>query len=319
MTAPAVLDPPAAVALVDLILARLLPAKSNLPTHKLRADLAPLFREPPSTAAVADALAELRADGLVTPKGQRLTDAGRARALAFLGVEAVPGRGDWAAVKSRCLLPMALGRDAPTDAKRLAALQLTRALGLPLGPDPTLGAALEAVACRELGFPEVTTFAALKRAALARAVGSDQPLAPKAAEVVVPRVLLNLARGGVRGAILADWVAGRPAPRPPADEPFDLEMFAATVQSAARDCPTGRFGGNKVFISHVWRQLRDEPRFAPLGLDGFKAKLVDANRADLLTLSRADLVQLMDPADVRESETTFLTAVFHFVAAEGRP
>ncbi|QDU24247.1 hypothetical protein [Urbifossiella limnaea] len=316
-----VLAPPTGVALADLILARLLPAKTSLAPTKLRADLSPLFRGPPSADALADAVAELRAAGLVSAKGLRLTDAGRERARAFLGVEALPGKGDWSAVKSRCLLPMALGRDAPTDAKRLAALQLTKALGLPLGPNPTLAAVVEAIACRELGFPELTTLAAVKRAALARAFGADVSLTPKAAEAVVPRVLLNLKGDGVRGAILADWVAAQSArvPRPAAEEPFDLEMFAATVRAVARDCPTGRFGGNKVFISHLWWQLRDEPRFAALGADGFKTKLVDANRAGLLTLSRADLVQLMDPEDVRASETTFLTAVFHFVAVEDAP
>jgi hypothetical protein len=88
------------------------------------------------------------------------------------------------------------------------------------------------------------------------------------------------------------------------------------VTAVARKCPTGWFGDNKVFISHVWKQLRSEPRFAPLGLGGFKQKLVEANRANLLTLSRADLVQLMDPTDVRESEITYLTATFHFILVE---
>jgi hypothetical protein len=46
---------------------------------------------------------------------------------------------------------------------------------------------------------------------------------------------------------------------------------------------------------------------------GFKDRLIEANRQGLIRLSRADLVEAMDPADVRASETTWLNAVFHFV------
>ena len=95
-----------------------------------------------------------------------------------------------------------------------------------------------------------------------------------------------------------------------------MKTFASVVKAAARASPTGRFGDNKVFISHLWRQLRTDPRFAALGPAGFKARLVEAHRADLLTLSRADLVQLMDPADVSESETPYLNAAFHFVLVD---
>ncbi len=328
MTDPAVLDvPPTAPPtgpLADLILARLLPAKKSLAPAKLRADLAPLFRDLSPADEFGDVLAALRAAGLVTPRGQVLTDAGRARALAFLGVERVPGRGDWAAVKAKCLLPKALGQTPPKDAKRLAALLLMRKLGLPVGTGSTLAAVFEAIACRELGFPDAVSLKALIPTLLEQVVKADTPLAAKDVEEIAPRTLLGVTGRGanaLRDTALADWFAGSSAPASVApvagdDEPFDLEAFAATVRSVARDCPTGRFGGNKVFISHVWQQLRDEPRFAALGHDGFKAKLVDANRANLLTLSRADLVQLMDPIDVRESETTFLTAVYHFISVE---
>jgi hypothetical protein len=117
---------------------------------------------------------------------------------------------------------------------------------------------------------------------------------------------------GLRAVALAALTTANAIP----DEPFDLDTFANTVKAVARTCPTGRFGDNKVFISHVWRQLQDQPQIAPLGLAGFKQKLVEANRENLLTLSRADLVQLMDPADVRESETAYLNAAFHFILVE---
>ncbi len=88
------------------------------------------------------------------------------------------------------------------------------------------------------------------------------------------------------------------------------------MKAAARDCPTGRFGDNKVFISHVWRRLRDEPGVPAMDLPAFKGRLTEANNARLLTLSRADLPQLLDSADVQESETRYLNAEFHFVLVE---
>ena len=129
----------------------------------------------------------------------------------------------------------------------------------------------------------------------------------------------------LRDEILRRWVdAGlgkAPAASPPAapatvPAPFDLADFARRVQSAARACPTGRYGDNKVFIAHVWKALEDEPEFRGMDLAGFKRRLAEANNARLLDLSRADLVQAMDPEDVRLSEVAYLNATFHFIRIE---
>jgi hypothetical protein len=297
----------------------LLPEKKSLAPKKLRTDLGVFFRRAPTADDVAQTVTALRAEGFIAPKGQRATDAGRARALQFLGIEKLPPRANWTTVKAKYLVPRALGLplDSAEYAKAstgkkpgelLAALLLKRKLDLP-NAGHTLTAVLDAFICRSLG----------------EAIGGE-PISKKEAQTHFPRVLLNVPSASknelfaaiLSGAFSSGHTEPEPEPEPAViDEPFDLEMFANTVKSAARTCPTGRFGGYKVFINHVWNQLRDEPRFSPLGLDGFKAKLVEANRANLLTLSRADLVQLMDPADVRESETTYLTATFHFILIEG--
>ena len=83
------------------------------------------------------------------------------------------------------------------------------------------------------------------------------------------------------------------------------------MNRAAAASPTGWFGDDKVFISHVHRQMGDGP-----SLDSFKRRLVEANTAGLVQLARADLVAAMDPADVSASEVTYLTAEFHFVRVE---
>ena len=82
---------------------------------------------------------------------------------------------------------------------------------------------------------------------------------------------------------------------------------------AARACQTGRFGENKVFISHVFRKCRELYSAAPMMEADFKQRLVQANHAGLVALARADLVQAMSSLDVAESETYYLNAVFHFV------
>jgi hypothetical protein len=307
--------------LADLILLRLLPEKKSVGVNALRKDLAVFFRRALSADEVGRAVGTLRADGYVAAKGQRSTAAGRARALQFLGVANLPARANWGAVKAKYLVPRALGLspDSAEYAKAVgsgetfAAFLLKRQLGLSESTGRTLTAVVDALVCRELGHPEFTTLNDLIAFALGRAVGGD-PIAKADAKKVLPRVRLNVTQLSTEKLFAV--VLGGGIATDDGDEPFDLEMFANTVKSVARTCPTGRFGGYKVFINHVWNQLRDEPRFAPLGLDGFKQKLVAANRANLLTLSRAELVQLMDPADVRESETTFLTATFHFILVE---
>lgn len=334
MNEPVLLEPSAPVAaarrptLADLILLRLLPAKKSVSATDLRKDLKACFRHAPTVEGITATVASLRAEGFVTPKGQQATDAGRARALQFLGLEKLPPRTNWTTVKAKYLVPRALGLPFDSaeyakadDGEKLAALLLKRKLDLPTAGH-TLTAVVDALICRQLGYPTFTSLNALVRAKLGEALGGD-PISKEDARKQLPRVRLSVPRAGkneLYAAVLSGALGSEraePEPEPVIDEPFDLEMFANTVKSAARTCPSGRFAGYKVFINHVWNQLRDEPRFFALGLDGFKAKLVEANRANLLTLSRADLVQLMDPADVRESETTYLTATFHFILIEG--
>jgi hypothetical protein len=89
----------------------------------------------------------------------------------------------------------------------------------------------------------------------------------------------------------------------------------------ARNCSTGRFGNNKVFISSVYQLCQQELGVPRMTLPEFKVRLVEANRQGLLQLSRADLVQAMDPVLVRESEADLGDGVtFHFILVpEVRP
>ena len=77
-------------------------------------------------------------------------------------------------------------------------------------------------------------------------------------------------------------------------------------------------------VEHVVERLGEDRHLAVSGRDlhprlelaAFKERLNEANQRGLLRLERADLVEAMNPDDVRESETTFLTATYHFILIE---
>ncbi len=331
----AVAEPTAPASLglaADLLLARLLAPTKRPPTLRaIRPGLDRFFRQHPTAERWQEVVEGLARAGLLTAKPLRLTDAGRARALGFLGIEELPQRCRWQTIQAKFLLPVALGlpptaRDARQRIERaegLAALLLKREFDLPVGASPTLGQVLEALACRQVGFPGETSLAAVKAEVLSRLIDSGERLTLEDLTKKLPRAYFQAARGGVIGlcdVVLRGWAdraAGRPQAPPDAPEPaaFDLTEFAETVKAAARDCPTGRFGDNKVFISHVWRRLRDELPFRPMDLPTFKRRLTEANTAGLLRLTRADLVEVMDPVDVDESNAPYLNTSFHFVVA----
>ena len=244
----------------------------------------------------------------------RLTDAGRSAVQAWLGMEAVPAGLTWGAVRDRWLpaatVPPA-DRPAFADDKRVVALMLGQLFDV--GPAASVEEAIEAVVCKELGHPEARSLDELVAAVLGRRLGKPIPPMPaKQRSTQVPAIAFGLPQASakaIRSAAVKRWAASRPAVRQ--ERPDDLASFAGAVNAAAASSPTGWFGDDKVFISHVHRGLGGD-----VPIDEFKRQLVEANTAGLVKLARADLVAAMDPADVRESEVRYLTAEFHFVRVE---
>jgi hypothetical protein len=106
-----------------------------------------------------------------------------------------------------------------------------------------------------------------------------------------------------------------PKPSKPAQAPkaeaMTLDRFATKVQDVADHSPrVARFHGDRSFISSVYDAID-----WPLSFDAFKARLVEAHRANLLRLTRAELVSAMDPELVERSATHYHNATFHFVAS----
>ena len=90
------------------------------------------------------------------------------------------------------------------------------------------------------------------------------------------------------------------------------KAFAQAVLTSARRCKTGRFGEDRLFINHAWRQYTRDQRLK-MSLDVFKQNLVKANAERYLSLVAADMAALLDQADVKESEIRHLTARFHLL------
>ena len=93
----------------------------------------------------------------------------------------------------------------------------------------------------------------------------------------------------------------------------DLVTFTAQVLEAAQRTKTGRFGADRVFISHVWRQFERDHKPEGMDLEAFKKHLVEANRERLLSLACADMPAEHKQKDVKESEARHLSATFHFL------
>ncbi|HZW33949.1 MAG TPA: hypothetical protein VFF52_24715 [Isosphaeraceae bacterium] len=219
---------------------------------------------------------------------------------------------------------------------------------LPTSAIPKLDVATDALAWKLIGFEGVARkfdAKSVKTALLNRALGDGRPTDFKKAASRLVAHRSGARRDDpkeLRDAVLRGWIdrisgpsepggaqeppalsvyrpatpepqESPPGPPPAGKPPLELSALAERVKAAARACPTGRFGANKVFVAHVWKELRSDPDFAGMDLDEFKEFLGLANNFRLLDLARADLVQAMDPEDVRLSEVRYLNATFHFI------
>jgi hypothetical protein len=344
------MNPPTELpAIGSLVLVRLLTAGEKGETRaKIQKDLEPLLEHRWSGAALADrlnrTLGEGEAAGLVvslpgktkkTAPKIALTAEGRRRGLEFLGVAQLRPKTTWAVLRKTYLPARVLGLPASSEPvfKALAsdpvfkAVLLKRQYELPTAEVPKLDDAIDALAWKLIGFEGETrkfSLKTVKTALLNRALGDGRMTDFKKAASRLVAQRSGARRDDskeLRDAVLRGWIdqesgvgaAAAEPPTAPTPPRLDLPEFAARVKAAARSCPTGRYGDNKVFITHVWKTLQSDPVLARMGFDAFKRFLALANNARLLDLSRADLVQAMDPDDVRSSEVHYLGATFHFV------
>jgi hypothetical protein len=268
-----------------------------------------------------------------------VTEQGRARLLKALGVDSLP---PWQAIYSQVLTAWALNLP-PTSGKVRERLKTADGLrgsilrqqhGLQTKEAPTLNQAIDALVWRALGVEtdQPLSLNKLRLHTLKKRLGDEMRLSLDKLKALLAAEAVNSAStdaNALRRALARRWLAAQEmsVARPPEQrpgpsaverpQPFNLETFARRVKEAARtERGAGRFGDRKVFISAVWRTLRDDPLCVGMKPDEFKAQLVNAHRAGLLILHRADLIGAMDAKEVQASETRYLNATFHFIESE---
>ncbi len=279
-------------------------------------------------------------DGHVVERGRgalELTASGRTRVQRFLGLEALPRSLSWKKLKATHLQALSLGLPTSrptltwlTGANGLRAAVLKRQHGVEGKETPTLEEVRDRLLWRQMGVEtqERFTIAAVQAHLLGKLLGMGVSTPRRGVEQLAARAAgaTRVDAEAVRLAALRAWLLPssesasvpeaqqEPVPTPreaaAAKPTMASATFAEHVLAAARALPPGgRFGSNKVFISHVWRAL--QPEWS--SREAFNAALLEANRDHHLSLSRADLVSVMNPADVAESEIRSHGASFHFV------
>lgn len=310
----------------QLILARLLvPERKPLSRAALKKPLDAL--RPRLTASEIDAqfeqsLSRLIDEGSISDSPLALTASGRTSTLAFWKIERIPARIRWEELKRDYLLPRLVGLPAAATKYRsrdVIAAILTRHHALPDDVDSDPESIIHALAWRQLGIESTARFtpeAVISRILLnSKKKASAGEVARQLAAKSLETPAKDLFSGALRRWIVAAEIesASRSEPIQSEDSPATLSQFAASTLAAAETNATGRFGTNKVFISHVWDSLRRDPDHSEIPLPQFKQRLLDAHRQGLLELSRADLVERMPADDLASSETNYFDAVFHFV------
>ncbi len=336
-----------------LILTRLLiVGEKGEAASKIKRDLEPLLPHQSQGGAFAELLecllAALVSSGslvLVSGKYRKtspryvLTASGRRHGLDFLAVVELKPKTTWATLRKTYLPARALALPVSSDTRfktissepGFQAVLLKQQYDLSIADIPKPDDATDALAWKLIGFEgEGRKFNPknVKMALFNRALGNGQAPDFKKAATRLLAQRLGIGRDDpreLRAAVVRRWIdqentqAEASSARQQAVHsgstvpPLDLPAFAQHVKTAARECITGRFGGNKVFIAHVWKAVQNDPAFQAMGQAAFKERLAEANNARLLNLSRADLVQAMDPDDVRQSEVHYLSATFHFL------
>lgn len=292
----------------EVVLAWLVLPRKKPSTRGLGNAIKPLLGSSTEDAkkVASETLGQLKAQGLIERDTQlMLTKEGRQRALTVLGITDLPKRRkvDW------------------NWAKKLLVL---RAIGLPVTPATIEKSGTAAwlaksvlISHHRLSLKDDAKAAEIFAALAWKAIGQDDGGTFALKHLFGPFLLRGTppVAGAPPRSTDADHGSPAPAAPPVAD---GLPGFAAGVREAAQASPTGRWHGNKVFISHVWNEVQRRGGADGMTFEEFQERLIEANRAQLIELSRADLVQAMPREDVAASETRYLNASFHFVRLDDR-
>jgi hypothetical protein len=320
----------------DLILARLIAPPKGYSEGALKKDLGKFFSELLGESQWNDLFGRVLpatvSRGLAAPKPLALSEQGASEARRRWKIGALPARDKWNFIRKFHIVPRLSGIQAERLPRGKYAEALARALlvseyGLKvdsLAPSEVLNALM----WKLLNLPgkgEPTANKLVSQIALGDKPQAKLPalctkLAKKATDckprgdLVTAAIQSSIKRRGQKAPAQAKPPVVSSASIPTADNrPPDLAAFASRVRSAAQHAASGRFGDDKVFVSHVWKALEHDPAIGCPTRDEFYQQLLDAHRKGLLELTRADLVERMDRNDVAQSEIRYLSSTFHLL------
>ncbi len=266
---------------------------------------------------------------LATPDGLRIAILETSFNLRIKGV---PTAGRVREALAAAALRRAFGNKSTTElagklglsakASRLLASQLSRK-PRDFGTDSRLIATLaaECVGASSTD-PEAVRLALLRRffAAPAKFAPDKKPVSKRPAVVAPTPVQPPRAPAGpAEPAPQARAPAVQPPPQPtPASASGrpDLAGFATEVRRHAAGVAHGWSGDRKAYISHVWRNVRDQHPGWNLSEIEFKCMLAEAHRSGPLALAHADLKDKSNIRDVQESAVIYRNAVFHLIRVD---
>lgn len=282
------------IKLTQLILARLLCRPKGESHQTLTKRFSAWFENAEvATCSVLHALETLQSSGevVLTHRLWQLTDSGRMSVLAFLGISesqfsVLPEKQCWKKLKNYYLLAKCL--DIPPrwadSLSQKSALQ---------------GAILAKYF--HLTFPDELPPTRWIDQLMMQAVETQTAKSAELSQVLLYRAL---ERESINLPVVASFM------QPPVE--LSSPTLARQILDAARQCPTGHFSEDKIFISHVFRYMQREA-MTTLDEEAFKQALHQAHQQGWLNLGRADLVEAMDFEDILESEIAHLTATYHFI------
>ncbi|MGH8615854.1 MAG: hypothetical protein ACREYF_28545 [Gammaproteobacteria bacterium] len=256
----------------------------------------------------------------------RLTMAGRQRLSGYLDATYFPEKLNWTTVRDKYVAAKAVGFGihSAADYKKvtpgaLSAMVLNQAFTLKLDGVPTLAVARDAACWKALGIDSAKRFTGKEAFPFLATMlpGVDPSLKGKLSEAILVAQTIgarNPSTSAVCIALLERVIFGeRWHTAVKHEAPLDLSDFAKHVQEAANTAPTGRFGLDKVFISHVWRHFNELGYGAGMNADEFRREVIDAHLKGLVTLAEEDLPDRRDPVDINASRMTHVNATYHYV------
>jgi len=259
----------------------------------------------------------------------RLTNKGQTYAMSLLNADYFPKKLTWKSIRDKYMIAKALGYRIGNEKKYKAftlkvikGLILKQHFNLCVNDRPTLNEVRNALCWKALGIDSTKTFNAESAFPflITQLQGMDALIKGQIKYDGLVAHLLgarNTGEASLKNAFVGKLIFGSNVPLAfPANEAqieFDLHSFAKQVLEIASSSPSGRFGDDQVFISHVWTYYQKNKNTIQMTETDFKRHLLKAHRSGLLSIIEEDLPDRRNQHDIQASAIPYLNEIYHYV------